>query len=440
MGAGTCPVRGIVRIDQMDDLIAAVRSKSVRKSPESWSGIIEPGSEDDPSLVATADVLLRGTVSFVDGEEFRQRRKLLNSLMRPEVLQELREDIVLPAAVRILEKGLGAPDADGVHRCELVALLERIFLESSAKLIGFHDVESDERMAELRECVFPLFGLFQTKYFEDREAVVTAGREAKRVYVERFYRPSYEAMRALVAKVEAGELAEDALPRNLLRLIATRAHPSWADEEIAIRDSLLMFVATVGTSAQTIISTIHDLTLWFERHPDKAHLRDDMEFLTNSFEESIRLRSPFISYITREAVGDFVLPSGKEIKSGQQLYVQIPRVNRDPALFGEDSLEFNPLRKVGEGVYRYGMGFSTGPHQCLGLRMVLGNDGRSGSHVRLLRMLLRAGARGDPHGTPDILQMKEEEDAQTDIPTYITYPAIFTDFHPDHDSMRAGAA
>jgi cytochrome P450 len=436
VAAAQCPARGVVRISKIDDVIAAVRSKSVLKSPESWAGLIEEGSEHDPALHAAADDLLRGTVSFVDGDDFRKRRRLLNSLMRPEALDHIREHVVLPAAKRILQDALIAPQPDGIHRCELVAVLERIFLESSAKIIGLVDVESDERMYRLRECVFPLFALFQTKYFEDRSSIVTEGREAKRIFVDEFYRPSYEAMRQLIAEFDASEGAE--LPTNLMRLIATEADESWKDEEVAIRDSLLIFVATVGTSAQTLISTIHDLSAWFETHPEHEHLRTDMGFLTDAFEESIRLRSPFISYITREATDDFVLPSGLEVHNGQQMYIQLPKANRETELFGEDALDFNPLRQVAEGHYRYGLGFSTGPHQCLGLRMVLGNDGRGGSHIKLLKMLLQLGARGDENNPPEILQMKEEEDAQTDIPTYVTFPSIFTEWEEYETVMEEG--
>jgi cytochrome P450 len=429
-----CPAHGIARISRMDDVIAAVRSKEVLKSPESWAGLIEAGNEHEPSLQAAADDLLRGTVSFVDGDDFRKRRRLLNSLMRPEALEHIREHVVLPAARRIIWDAANQPLADGTHRCELVGVLERIFLESSAKIIGLVDVESDERMARLRECVFPLFALFQTKFFEDRATIVEEGREAKRIFVEEFYRPAYEATKRALADLADGE----ELPPNLMRLIVTGTDKSWTDEEIAIRDSILIFVATVGTSAQTVISTIHDLGIWFEKNPDKQHLAFDMGFLTDAFEESIRLRSPFISYITREAIDDFVLPSGIEVHKGQQVYIQLPKTNRQADLFGDDPLEFNPLREIAEGQYRYGLGFSTGPHQCLGLRMVLGNDGRGGSHIKLLRMLLKLGVRGDEENAPEILQMKEEEDAQADIPTYITYPAIFTRWENFDTAMEAG--
>lgn len=423
-----CPVRGIIKIGTMEDLVAAVRSKAVLKSAESFAGVIEPGNEDDVCAHATARDFLTGGFAFTDGPNFREKRKLLNRLIRPEALDEMREDVILPAAERIMGAALDTPDADGYRSCELVSLLERIFLEFSAKLIGFQDVETDERMAQLRDCVFPLFAALQTKFFDDPESVIANGLEAKKTYTEQFYIPARDHWRGIAARIASGDLPDDAMPNNLMRMLVTEAHPSYRDEEVAIRDSIIMFVATVGTSAQALCSTINDLAGWFEQHPGDYEHRYDMEFLTAALEESIRLRSPFISYITREAAESFALPSGRGVHKGEQLHIQIPKANRDASVFGDDAMQFNPRRALKPGLNRYGVAFSSGPHQCLGLRIVLGNDGRSGSHVRLLQTLMRSGVKPDPREEPLILQMKLEEDAQTDIPSYIRYPVIFTNW------------
>jgi hypothetical protein len=58
----------------------------------------------------------------------------------------------------------------------------------------------------------------------------------------------------------------------------------------------------------------------------------------------------------------------------------------------------------------------------------MGNDGNNGSHVRLLQALFSAGVEPDPDRKPSLLQMKMEEDAIQDIPSYATYPVIFTEW------------
>jgi len=69
--------------------------------------------------------------------------------------------------------------------------------------------------------------------------------------------------------------------------------------------------------------------------------------------------------------------------SGSQLYwaarATLTTSNRDTEVFGEDANNFNPRRpEPANGFNRYGLGFGMGTHQCYGLRVVVGNDGKGG--------------------------------------------------------------
>ena len=247
--------------------------------------------------------------------------------------------------------------------------------------------------------------------------------------VEEFYRPSLEYVRRQVARVAAGEIADESVPLSLLKMIVTGANPDYLDEEVAIREVILFFVATTGTSAQSVLSTIDYLSQWFEAHPEDRARIEDMEFISQALQEALRLRAPFVPYITRLAREDIEVDDVK-IKAGDEIHAWVARAGRDPAIFGSDSNDFNPLREIPDRISRYGLAFGTGAHQCLGLRAVLGNDGKSGSHMRMVQQLFRAGIRQNPDIPPQVLALKHDENQTDDIPTYITYPVILDNWSP----------
>jgi hypothetical protein len=81
-----------------------------------------------------------------------------------------------------------------------------------------------------------------------------------------------------------------------------------------------------------------------------------------------------------------------------------------------------------DGTPRYGLGFGLGTHQCYGLRVVVGNDGKGGAHVMLLKKLMDAGVHPDPDNPPLDLQKDMSKFSIEDIPRYTRYPAIFDRF------------
>jgi cytochrome P450 len=414
-----CPVARVT-VDTLRDIQTVLRSKAVEENAD-----VSADNYVCPNALAEINVkeFQEGNLAMINGELHRERRRMLNALVRPEELIRFRDHIILPSVERWLSRSV-KKNADGLYSCDLAAVVELIFLEFAAKIIGLQGVESEEGMAKLRSCVLPIFGGLSASHFEDREAVTRAGVAAKKIFVEEYFRPSLVYTQQQLARVASGEIPEDSVPLNLLRLIATQAHESYRDEDVAIREAILFFVATTGTSTQAVLSTIDYLFGWFEKHPEDVPLIDDMEFVSNALQEALRLRAPFVSYLTRLAVEDLHVPN-IDIKAGDEIHAWLARAGKDAEVFGAEADEFNPKRSVPEGVNRYALAFGTGPHQCLGLRAVLGNDGRSGSHLRMVQGLFKAGVRRDPDQPPRVLEMKRSE-RRDEIPTYISYPALLT--------------
>jgi cytochrome P450 len=120
----------------------------------------------------------------------------------------------------------------------------------------------------------------------------------------------------------------------------------------------------------------------------------------------------------RLATDDVELRSGRTIRAGQTVGIMVIDANRDAAVFGADSDQFNPWREVPKGVYPYGVAFGTGRHMCFGLPMVLGSNGADGSHGQILRLFFEAGVA--PH--PSALPTKNPE-SRLDV--WGSYPVVF---------------
>jgi cytochrome P450 len=415
-----CP---FARVNQLEDVSSLLRSKTaVTHSPDLFAG----RASDEINGEINVREFLAASMMYTEGDSHRQRRKLLNPLVRADALQGIREDVVLPEADRLMALWLAEPDADGKYRMDLIEFLERVFIHFTARLIGLVGIDTDDRLALMRSFAGPLAAGTSSAYLSDRDAVNSRALAAKQRYIEEFFGPSLRWHREMRAEIDAGETADEEVPSSLLKLVAAGAAPEWADESNAVVESTLLFAASVGTSTQSIVHTIDFLQSWFAEHPEDLEHRCDPVFLLHCLQETIRLRAPFSPYTTRLSLEQNQLSDGTTIYPGQELHLEWVKANRDTDVFGADAIGFNPNRATpADGTPRYGLGFGLGVHQCYGLRVVVGNDGKGGAHVMLLKKLMDAGVRPDPDNPPVGLEKDMDKFEVEDIPRYIKYPAIF---------------
>ncbi|KAJ7127450.1 cytochrome P450 [Mycena crocata] len=118
---------------------------------------------------------------------------------------------------------------------------------------------------------------------------------------------------------------------------------------------------------------------------------NSLPYLEKVVREVMRLHSP-VAFTNRMAMRDDVIPLGTPytdtkgvqhdripVRKGQQIYVPVAAVNRDPRIWGADAAEFNPDRwdSVPEGaaaipgVWAHLFSFLGGPHNCIGWRFSL---------------------------------------------------------------------
>jgi cytochrome P450 len=214
-----------------------------------------------------------------------------------------------------------------------------------------------------------------------------------------------------------------------MSMVARGAHPDYVGEQ-AIKESVILFVASVGTSTQSIVNTVADLSGWFESHPEDYARRADHDFLLNAIQESLRLRAPFVPFMLRVAARDTEI-AGCPVQRGQEIHIPLQVANRDPAVWGSNAHNFDPWRVVPDEHRRYGIAFGVGEHQCLGLRVVMGSDGTGGAHIRVLQRLFEAGVRPDPANPAVSMEQVEDVGADEELPRWVSYPTVLADWHPE---------
>ena len=113
------------------------------------------------------------------------------------------------------------------------------------------------------------------------EEMMVGALAAKDELARRFYEPSLRRRAELVAKQQAGELAEDALPRDLLTMIAR--DPSRFDTPDDPDGNFVMafnlFSGATGTNTQTLVHAVDSIERWVAAHPEDRGLRTDVAFV-----------------------------------------------------------------------------------------------------------------------------------------------------------------
>lgn len=126
---------------------------------------------------------------------------------------------------------------------------------------------------------------------------------------------------------------------------------------------VLMIIVAGNESTRTSIS--QGMRQLIE-HPDQLkYLQENPDKIGFAIEEIIRFNPPFVC-MRRTALEDVTL-AGKQIKRGDKIVLHYHTVNREKALFGEDSdlFDVRRLEKKPESA-RDIRSFGIGPHFCMG--------------------------------------------------------------------------
>ncbi len=377
----------------------------------------------EQALYDEGRVIMQDVLLTLHGEAHRKRRLLEFGVFRRNFFRYYEQGVFMATLDETIAPDLAA------GRSELVDLGYRVTMNITADFAGVdRPARSPEETAELRRLV-AIFseGATLIHSTRDKEAVRAEVRAALDAFGPAFLDPSIARRRALLARLAAGEIGEDDLPRDVLTVILRHGDPEEFTPEMIRREIAFYLQAGAHSTANSTIHAFHDLATWAEAHPeDGARMRADPLFLQRCVHESLRLH-PASPVSLRRAVCPVALEGAGDLPAGALVALDLAAANRDPSVFGADADRFNPHRAIPAGQMPFGLTFGIGTHSCLGRDLDGGvvpkgpadpANHQLGTITRFIARLLAAGARPDPGDPPRRAE-------HTERPNWGRYPIVF---------------
>lgn len=370
----------------------------------------------DAGEVVMADVLVN-----LHGDAHRSRRRLENRLFRRETQERYELELFPP----IVSETVAPYVAEG--HAELVSLSHQMMMNLAAFTAGVdRPLRTPEETFHLYSYMMRFIeGATLAHYTGDKAAKEAEVAEALAAFDAEFLRPSKARRIDLLAKLDAGEIGEDDLPRDILTVLVRNQDDLELPPDVVLRETCFYLLAGAHTSATAFVRTLHAI---FEMGdaPDAERARTDMAFLQRCVHETVRLQ-PSSPVAMRWALEDVELKSGQRVATGDKVVIDLMSVNRDPAVFGDDADSFDPHRPLPAGVGPWGLSFGLGMHACIGQELAAGNDTMGAEpgpdHLYGLvpvavQAVLEAGGRPDPASPAQL-------DPESARGYWGTYPVIF---------------
>jgi cytochrome P450 len=374
------------------------------------------------SLYDEGAVLMDRVLVTLHGEEHRARRLLEMKIFKKDFFSYYETSVLPPVVERMVARYRAAGRAD------LMDFAPRTMIDLTADFAGIDRPQGTDEERDALVRLLRGMGLAATlgQYSGDREPVREAIRATIREFDERFFTPSADRRRQLVARFKAGEIAEDELPRDILTVLLRNEDKVDLPRDMVLRETAFYYLAGAHTSVHSLTHALNEMFGWVERHPEDRHkLMDDPLFVQRCVHESMRLH-PSSPIVQRRALCPVHLPSGDDVAESDTVVVDLYRANRQAGMFGDDAAEFNPYRQLAPTVPPYGLTFGVGVHTCLGRDLAAGAvpkpgasaEGHSlGTVATIALALLRAGARPDPERPP-------QRDANIAREAWASYPIL----------------
>ena len=346
-------------------------------------------------------ILMEKVLVNLHGTEHRTRRAIETKVFRRDFF-EWYEKQVFPTTLReTLSPYLAAGKTD------LVDFGFRVMMNLTADFSGVdRPLRSPEETTSLLR-ILRTFGKAATlgQALGDRAAIREEIRQALAEFDTVFFRPSMARRRDLLAQHARGEIAEGALPRDVLVELLRSEGETPITHDVLMKEIGFFLLAGAFTSIHTLTHAMHEIFSWSASHPqDAVRYADDAVFLQKAVHESMRLH-PSSPTAGRRPTCPMHLPSGDDVTPDDLVSVDLMAANRDTTIFGDDAAHYNPHRSAPRGASPYGLSFGIGMHSCIGLTLAAGSLPREGATARehhlgtvslIARTLVQHGARPDP--------------------------------------------
>ncbi|KAI0644488.1 cytochrome P450 [Trametes meyenii] len=373
------------------------------------------------------EILGRGLI-FVQGEEHRLQRRILNPAFGPAQVRDLTE-IFVQKAIELRNIWITATQA-GPTQVNVSKDLSRMTLDVIG-LAGFgYDFNALDPSGKPNELsmafqklfsnaapissvwpflrtLIPLLKLFPSKRLTAAlESSATLRRVGTQIVAER----KAAILREMSEKHQDGVERKDLKSRDLLTLLikANMAKDVPEDQRLSDADVLGQIPTfLIAGHETTSTATTWALYALSQRPAMQQKLRDELlsvptdtptmnelmalPYLDHVVHETLRLHSP-ITMLVREAQHDDVLPLSEpftdrfgkmhneiRIAKGNRVVLPVMALHRSKEIWGEDALEFKPERweqppeaiSAIPGVWGHLLTFIGGPRACIGYRFSL---------------------------------------------------------------------
>ena len=238
------------------------------------------------SLYDEGKVLMDRVLVALHGEDHRQRRLLEMRIFKKDFFHYY-EKQVLPAVVdRTLARFLPTGRAD------LMDFGRRAMLDLTADFAGIDRQSNSDEERDALVAIIHGLGAAATlgQFHGDREPVREAVRRTLHEFDQRFFTPSVARRQALIARHAAGEIPEDALPRDILTILLRNEDRVDLPRDMILRETAFYYLAGAHTSVHSLTHAMNEMFRWAEKHPEDAdRLRRDPLFVQRCVHESLRL-------------------------------------------------------------------------------------------------------------------------------------------------------
>jgi len=376
------------------------------------------------AMYGECDVLMERVLLTLHGEAHARRRSTELQLFRRNFTRYYAEDIYPAVLAATLAQ------YDGETGMDLVEFGYRVNMNLSADFAGIDRplntaAETDDLLRVVRKFSEGATLFHSTR---DKDEVRREVAETLDFFAERFFKPSRDRRETLVNAFEAGELAEDELPRDVLTILLKNRSDPDLDAQMILREAAFFLQAAAHSTGNSTVHAFHETTAWCACHPeDRLRIDEDPQFLQRCVHESMRLH-PASPAAWRTVGSGTALPDGQKLVEGDAVLIDIEAANRDVTLFGEAVDEFNPHRQVADKVPPFGLTFGVGIHTCVGRELAAGVLPKEGEDAEAVRfpgiVTLLVQALLDRGVVPDLAH-PPEADSNTARQHWAVYPVIF---------------
>ena len=369
-------------------------------------------------------VIMEDCLLVLHGEAHRRRRRVENRLFRREVFAHWERRVLGDTLEAVLAPYVAAGRAD------LRALGYRAAISLTAAIAGVdHDPANVAHTSRLEGFVRSFSaGATLAHSTRDPDEVRREVREQLQAFRAGMLGESLDRRRELLARLAAGEISEEDLPRDVATLLLRHREALDITPAVIEREICFYLQAGAHSTADTYTHALDELFSRAATHPgDLERAAEDPAFAQRCVHESLRL-NPASPVAWREPLRTLSLRDGTVLPRGSRVVIDLGTVNRDPEVWGPDAGAFNPHRTVPEGANAWGLSFGAGAHACIGAEldggMELISDGMPdddhlyGTVAVMVAATLAAGGRPDPDNPP-------LEDPNTKRRHFSSYPIVF---------------